>query len=309
MIHKIKPAPNTLYGAFSREFPPALFIESGDAIQFQTLDAGWGLEPPVQAGISRKKFEFRDKERDKGHALCGPIAIRGAKTGMVLEVHIEKLIPDSWGWTYSGGWYNDVNKRLNVSKTEHLMNWQIDAERSTAHNQLGHQIKIAPFLGIMGMPPDVPGLHSTWPPRPWGGNIDCKELTVGSKLFLPIPVDDGLFFFGDGHAAQGDGEICSQAIECPIKDGLIRLTLKDNMTISSPIAETPNSWITFGFHENLGEAVLLAADAMLDLLVQLHKLDRTDALALASVVVNFHITQIVNGVRGVHAVLPHSAIQ
>ncbi|MCA9907620.1 MAG: acetamidase/formamidase family protein, partial [Anaerolineae bacterium] len=153
------------------------------------------------------------------------------------------------------------------------------------------------------------GVHSTVPPRPTGGNIDCKELIVGSTLYLPIAVEGGLFSTGDGHAVQGDGEICVTAIECPVDRVDLTFDLLDDMPLTTPIANTPAGWITLGFHEDLDEALVIALEAIVALLQRLHGLSRLDALALASLTVDFRITQVVNQVRGVHAVLPHGAIR
>jgi acetamidase/formamidase len=159
------------------------------------------------------------------------------------------------------------------------------------------------------MPPPDAGIHSTGPPRTWGGNIDCKELVVGTTLYLPIPVDGALLSAGDGHAAQGDGEISQLAIEAPVERASLTLMLRDDLELAGPIAWTPSAWLTFGFDEDLDEAAADAIDGMLRLMGREHGLERREALALASVVVDLHVTQMVNGARGVHAILPHESIR
>lgn len=176
-------------------------------------------------------------------------------------------------------------------------------------NQYGQTIPLRPFMGILGMPPDEPGIHSTIPPRACGGNIDCKELVSGSTLYLPIAVPGALFSTGDGHAAQGNGEVSGTAIECPIEKAELTFFLHESIRLTTPRAHTPAGWLTLGFHEQLHEATIIALNAMLDLMCEQYKISRPQALALASVVVNLHITQIVNGgVMGVHALLPDGAI-
>jgi acetamidase/formamidase len=175
-------------------------------------------------------------------------------------------------------------------------------------NQHGYEVQLRPFLGVMGMPPDEPGLHSTGPPRATGGNMDCKELIAGSSLFLPIAVSGALFSTGDGHAAQGDGEVSSTAIECPMDRAVLTFILRPELHLSLPRANTPAGWLTMGFDEDLNEAMFLALEGMLDLMCEQYQFNRKEALALASIVVDLRITQIVNGVWGVHAVLPHGAI-
>jgi acetamidase/formamidase len=159
------------------------------------------------------------------------------------------------------------------------------------------------------MPPEEAGIHSTWPPRFCGGNIDCKELVAGSSLYLPIPVDGGYLAIGDGHALQGDVEISCQAIECPMEFVDVTINVIDNIPLSNPRANTSSGWITFGFHEDLNEATVQALDGMLDLLQELYGISRVEAMALGSSVVDLRITQIVNRVKGVHACLPHGVVK
>jgi acetamidase/formamidase len=306
--HFIEPNRQTLHGSFSKDYKPVLTIQSGDSIRYRTLDAGWGLEPFSASG-GRKRFEPMERPRDSGHAICGPVEVVGAQPGMVLAVRINEVQPGSWGWTSAGGFAHPVNQRLNIADGEPLrLDWNLNGQTMIATSQLGHQVAMRPFMGLMGMPPAEPGIHPTAPPRFCGGNIDCKELIAGSTLYLPIAVSGGLFSVGDGHAVQGDGEVAVPAIECPMD--LVDLTffLKEDMKLTMPRAKTPNGWITFGFHEDLNEATMMALEGMLDLMRELFGYERKEALALSSLVVDLRITQIVNGVRGVHAILPHGAI-
>ena len=309
-LHTIEPNRETLHGHFSNELPPVLTVDSGDTVRYRTLDAAWGLEPPTAVGAAREKFAPRDAERDAGHALCGPVAVRGAQPGMTLAVGIDVVQPDTWGWTYAGGWASALNQELGVAEApEELLIWQLDAAAARGTDQYGHTLALRPFLGVIGMPPAAPGRHPTAPPRTCGGNIDCKELVAGSTLYLPIAVPGALLSAGDGHAVQGDGEVCGQAIECPMARVDLTLTLRDDLVLTTPRAHTPAGWITFGFHEDLHAAMITALDAMLGLLGEQYQLSRKHALALASLAVDLRITQIVNGVRGVHALLPFGAIQ
>ena len=168
-------------------------------------------------------------------------------------------------------------------------------------------MRLAPFLGVLGMPPDEPGVHSTIPPRRCGGNIDCKELVAGTTLFLPIPVDGALFSAGDGHAAQGDGEVSGTAIESPV-EATVTLDVRDDLPLEWPVARIDGAWLSFGFDEHLGLAARIAVDGMLDLMERELGVSRPDALGLASVVVDLRVTQVVNQVLGVHAVLRDDAL-
>lgn len=311
-FYEIAPERRTLHGKFSRDFPPCLTVGSGDTVRFQTLDAGWNIEPRTSTTPSDRprKFEPRDPERDAGHALCGPVFIEGAEPGMTLEIEIGEVRPGPWGWTVAGGWDSPLNRRLGVAGGEELLHlWTLDADAMTGRNQHGHEVGLRPFLGVMGMPADAPGLQSTTPPRITGGNLDCKELVAGSSLFLPVAAPGGLFSVGDGHAVQGDGEVSGVAIECPMERVDLTFRLHPQTSLTTPRANTPAGWITLGLDEDLDEAMRIALDAMLDLMGELYGLERRDALALASLVVDLRITQVVNGVKGVHALLPHGALK
>jgi acetamidase/formamidase len=159
------------------------------------------------------------------------------------------------------------------------------------------------------MPSSGPSRSAARAPRSCGGNIDCKELVAGTTLFLPIPVDGALLSAGDGHAAQGDGEVSQLAIEAPVERARLTISLRDGLRLGNPIAWTPDAWLTFGFDEDLDEAAAQAIDGMLELMRREHSLERREALALASIVVDLRVTQMVNGVRGIHARLAHDALR
>lgn len=289
MIHEIPLERRTLHGHFSRELEPVLSIGPGDSVRFQSLDAGWHWE------FEGEYLEERDAaELDSGHALNGPVHVRGASPGQTLAVRVDEVRPRSWGVTFGEG---------------DLFQWQIDVDGGTATNDRGRTVAIAPFLGVIGMPPDEPGVWSTIPPRPCGGNIDCKLLVAGTTLFLPVPNDGALLSAGDGHAAQGDGEVSGTAIECPLDAAQITVDIRDDLDLRMPIARTPNAWLAFGFDNDLDVAAQLAVETMLDLIERELETDRKHALALASVAVDLAVTQLVNEAKGVHAILRDDAIR
>lgn len=308
--YTIEPERRTLHGHFSCDLPPVLTVDSGDTVRYRTLAAGWEVEPPASPDAPARRFEPRVKDRDNGHALCGPVEIRGAQPGMALEVRVDAVRTGAWGLSFGGGVSNDLNKRLGAAGGDRcVLIWRLDPDALVGQDQHGHTLALRPFMGVMGMPPPEPGIHPTWPPRIWGGNLDCKELVPGSRLFLPVPVPGALFSVGDGHATQGDGEVSGVAIECPMERVELTFHLRDDLRLSAPRAETPAGWLTLGLHQDLNEATWMAVNAMLDLMGELYGLPRNQALALASLVVDLRITQIVNGTRGVHALLPHGAIR
>jgi len=302
-LHEIPLERRTLHGHFSRDLQPVLTVDSGDSIAFACLDAGWRT-------AEHEDFVERHEELDAGHALIGPVEVRGARAGHTLAVSVDELRIGAAGVTQAGGFDSPLNERLGVADGDGVtLRWSLDADASIGRSDSGREVRLEPFLGVIGMPPGERGVHSTAPPRPCGGNIDCKELVPGTTLFLPIPVDGALLSAGDGHAAQGDGEVSQLAIEAPVERGVLTLTLRDDLELAWPIAWTPEAWLTFGFDEDLDEAAAIAIDGMLALMGREHGLERREALALASVVVDLRITQLVNGARGVHARLAHGALR
>jgi acetamidase/formamidase len=286
VIHEIPFERRTLHGHFSRDLEAILTIDPGDTIAFACPNAGWEIAPG-------RHFEPRDEHLDAGHALVGPVDVRGADAGGTLVVRIDEVRPGDFGDT----WGNETK-----------VDWTLAPDRSSAVDQHGTVVRLAPFLGVIGMPPDEPGIHSTGPPRRFGGNIDCKELVSGTTLYLPISVDSAHFSAGDGHAAQADGEASGTAIECPIERAELTIELSD-LELRYPIARTADAWIAFGFDEDLDRAAEEAMAVILDLMERELSLERSYALALSSIVVDLRVTQIVNGVKGVHAVLRDDAFK
>jgi acetamidase/formamidase len=291
--HELLPARSTLHGHFSAELAPALEVDPGDTIRARTLRGSWD-----DAGFDR------DATLDAGHALTGPVFIRGARPGDSLVVEILKLRPARSGHTNAGDISTPVNDRLALTGAgRHRVEWEIDPETRVAR-ALSFEVEARPFLGVIGMPPGEPGIHSTIPPRPTGGNIDCRELVAGSTLILPVAVEGGLLSFGDGHAAQGDGEVSGTAIECAMDEVELRVSLVAAAGLKTPEAHTAAGFITFGFAPRLDEAMLIALEAMIDRLQSDLDLERAKATALASVSVDLRVTQVVNKTVGVHALLP-----
>jgi acetamidase/formamidase len=240
----------------------------------------------------------------RGHCLTGPIFVNGAQPGDVLALRLASLVPDTWGWTVAAALDTPVTRRLGLADgPPSWLLWELDPEAGKASCHSGFSRSIAPFLGVMGMPPDEPGEHSTIPPRAaGGGNIDCKELVAGSTLYLPVTVPGALLYLGDGHAAQGDGEVGGTAIECPMTTEVV-ISLAANRPVGTIHAETPGGRITFGFSADLNAAMGDALDAMTCWLQALLSVDKAAALAHASTCVDMRITQVANQTWGVHAVL------
>jgi acetamidase/formamidase len=165
------------------------------------------------------------------------------------------------------------------------------------------QIPLQPFFGVMGVaPPPAWGMIGSVKPRQHGGNIDNKELVAGSKLYLPVQVDGAMFSCGDGHAAQGDGEVCLSAIETSLS-GRFTLTVRRDLSLQWPAAETPDHWITMAFDPSLTHAARIALRNMIDLLVARKGLSKADAYMLCSLAASVRVTQMVNENNGIHVML------
>lgn len=262
-------------GFFSRDYEPVESVEPGGTVSFHAYNAAWEWEGPG---------DVRDKPGGGGHALAGPFEVRGARAGGTLVVRIDEVTPRPWGSTWAHG---------------RRFEWALDGGRWRCG---AHEAASAPFLGVVGLPPPAPGEHSTGPPRRWGGNIDCRELVAGTTLYLPIPVDGALLMAGDCHGAQGDGEVSGTAIEAPLERATLTLGLS-GLELRSPVARTRDAWLAFGFDEDLDLAAEQATETMLDLMERELGIERDEALSLASVSVDLRVTQVVNGAKGVHAIL------
>lgn len=303
--HRLDPEPGTTVNVFSRAHAPVLTIDPGDTVIVRSLDASGYLARQERPGQTQPKM-FPDT---RGHCLTGPIAVRGAQPGDTLALRLVALRPDEWGWTVAAALDTPVTRRLGLAGGPPAwLLWELDADAGQGTADRGFVRALAPFLGVMGLAPGEAGEHSTIPPRAAaGGNIDCRELVAGSTLFLPVSVPGALLYLGDGHAAQGDGEVGGTAIECPMTTSAV-VDLVTGRPLASVHAETPAGRITFGFDADLNVAMGDALDAMVRWMQVIFSLDKGTALALASTCVDLRVTQVANQTWGVHAVLPTGVI-
>jgi acetamidase/formamidase len=276
-----------------------LLADQGDPAGFFTRA---GIPPEH---VLSQAVEIYAKVQHSGlgpHIVSGPIWIEGAEPGDVLAVHILDVQPlTPYGVnsmrTGKGGLPEDftLNRSIVIP---------FDLERRIARFAPGIEVPMAPFFGIMATGPARSlGRASSVPPGPYGGNIDLKELTAGSILYLPVHVPGALFMVGDGHAAQGDGEVDLTAIETSMT-GRFRFELIRGRPLAWPRAETPTHWITMGLHADLEEAMRMAIRETVGFLVETRGLSREDAYALSSIAVDFEVTQVVDGVKGIHGMIP-----
>lgn len=308
--HTLDATPGVLHGVFDRRLPPALTVRPGDRVRVLHLpDATWNLchQPRPLQPPDLLRTPPPGPEHD-GHCMVGPIAVEGAKAGMTLEVVTRRLRTADWGWTCAGGFPCRVNRRLGLEERPTCwIAWEI--EDGLAREPGGIGVPVRPFLGLIGLPPSTPGLHSSVPPRFCGGNLDCRELVEGSSLFLPIATDGALLSFGDGHAAQGDGEVAGVAIECPMEEVEIELRLHPDLKLEEPRAITPAGRLTLAVDVDVNRAWERALAAMVGWMQELFDLEAQRALALATVAVDLRITQVANGVCGVHALLQEDRLR
>lgn len=298
-------AANVHWGHLDARINPRAAIDSGDTITISTVSGPPEMLPPWKADIPAGLIEIHDKIGKPtlpGHICTGPVAVKGAKAGHVLQVDILNIdLHYDFGYTYvrplSGALPHDVKAFRNFPS-------RIDRVAKLAHMPWGHAIPLnRPFFGVMvTAPPPEWGMINTLPPRRNGGNLDLKELVAGTTLYLPVFVDGANFSCGDGHGAQGDGEVCITAIETGLI-GTFRLTARNDMTLVWPMAETPSHMITMAFDPDLDAAAQIALRSMIDLLVARTPLDRDESYALLSLVADVRVTQLVNGNKGIHVML------
>lgn len=307
-VFQLKAERAALHGALSADILPAVTIDPGDSVEFETLEADWRTdrcsEPKTESGT----FFPRTRETDCGQCLTGPVYVRGAEPGMTLAVAVQELVPGDWGWSRVGRGDADHLKRIGCETGEYFLIWDIDKKNGMCMSNEGHRVAMRPFMGIYAVVPAGEGVHTTYVPGKHGGNMDCRELIAGSTIYLPVYHEGALFSVGDGHAAQGNGELGCTAIECPYDK--VRLGFEViGKECKFPFADTPAGWITFGYGEDLTDAAYMALEHMVLLMMERYGMHRREALMMASLLVDIEVTQLVNGVRGAHAVLPHGSIE
>jgi acetamidase/formamidase len=236
-----------------------------------------------------------------GHILTGPIAIDGAEPGDVLEVDILDIkLRQDWGFNL----FRPLMGTLPDDFPDfRLINIPLDEKRMVGRLPWGLDLPLKPFFGVMGVsPPPSWGRITSLIPRAMGGNIDNKELTPGAKLYLPVFVPGALFSCGDGHGAQGDGEVCVTAIETALQ-GRFKFTLRKDLRFIYPRAETQTHYITMAMDPDLDQCVVRALRDMIVLLGEKRGLSREDAYTLCSLAADLRVTQTVNGSKGIHCMI------
>ena len=312
-VHRLEATPSTIvYGYYWSEAPPVLRVASGDAVDVDTLltNTPQGLakagvpEDRIQASLKAIVTQVTgDRRGPGGHILTGPVYVEGAEPGDVLEVRIESIdLAIDYGYNGCKGVLPE-----NCVPDAPVRIIPLDRERMTAQFAAGIVIPLRPFFGSMGVAPaPEAGRVSSNPPGRHAGNLDNRELVAGSTLYIPVFARGALFEVGDGHAAQGDGEVDQTAIETSLRARL-QLTVRKDMKLTWPRAETPTDYISMATDPDLNVATRTAIQEMVDFLVAEKKLTRHDAYQLVSVAGNVAITQLVDKPNvGVHVRLPKS---
>lgn len=297
--------PENLHGWFDGNLQDILEVMPGDIVVYRTPDAAWDARPP---GTDPELPNARRPE-GAGHALTGPVRVAGARPGDTLAVHVREAVARDWGFVAHGPGREDISGVLGGEPDDieeaYLNHLFLDRERGMWKFKDGIEVPLAPFMGIFGVAPAgdrIPTAH----PGPHGGNMDCKELGEGATIYLPVFVPGALFSVGDGHGAQGDGEVDGAAIETSMERLVLEFGLHRDLPIRRPRAETPTHLIFLAFDPDLDVAVLEATRDVMGYLTERHGLTRHEAYNLASLAADFRISQVVDGLKGVHAMLPKS---
>ncbi len=297
------------WGLFDAALPPVLHVESGDRVVIDTVSGGPNALPPAgfQVPLELLDIHAHSERHEPGHILTGPVHVAEAEPGDTLEVRVlDVTLRQDWGYNVIRPLAGTLPADFDTSSR--LINIPLDRERLTGRMPWGLDLPLHPFFGVMGVaPPPRWGRISTIVPRAHGGNLDNKELGPGSSLFLPVHVPGALFSCGDGHAAQGDGEVCTTAIETALQ-GTFELIVHKRTQLAYPRGETPTHLITMGMDPDLDQCLAIALRDMIVLLGERAGLSREDSYMLCSLAVDFRITQTVNVHRGVHAMLPKALL-
>jgi acetamidase/formamidase len=309
--HRIAASPATVrWGTFDAGYPALLTVNSGDTAVLECVSGAPEVMPPPGSGMAippaLAAIHASGIPRAGGHILTGPVGVAGAEPGDMLEVRIDKIeLGNDWGYCgfrpLAGTLPEDFPER-------YLSHIPVDRDRGTCRLPWGTELTLAPFFGVMGVaPPPRYGTISTIQPREHGGNLDNKELTAGSTLYLPVWAAGANFSAGDGHGVQGDGEVCINALEICLTGTFTFVLHKGGgeraPLLTYPRAETPTHFITMGMNEDLDFAMKQALRQMIAFITGRTNLSKEQAYQFCSLAVDFHVTQTVNGEKGVHGML------
>jgi len=310
MTQTLLPSPTTVHwGYFDAALRPVASIDPGETITINSV-SGAAEQCPDRAGMTVRPELVAIQQAvqpDLGpHILTGPVAVRGAMPGDALRVEVlDVQLADDWGFTlFKPG----MGTLPDDFPTAHLSHIGIDRAKGVVSTPWGMTLTAAPFFGVMGVAPSpATGRASSVMPSYFGGNLDNKELGAGAVLYLPVSVEGALFSCGDGHALQGDGEVCLTAVETGLT-GTFRIDLVKGAKLDAPYAETKTHLIAMAFDEDLDEAARVALRRLIALIVARTTLTSGDAYQLCSLAADLHVTQLVNRSKGIHAMIRHDIL-
>jgi acetamidase/formamidase len=310
--HLLRSSPETVHwGYFDAGLAPVLMIDSGERVTIECVSGNPDWLPPPSAGFAIPpellEIHRRAKQGTGNHILTGPIYVREAGVGDVLEVRILDIsLRQNWGYNLFRAYGGTLPEEFPYYRIIHVA---IDHNRGVAVLPSGLEVALRPFFGQLAVaPPKAFGRQNSKEPREFGGNLDCKELTVGSTIYLPVWNDGALFSTGDGHGVQGDGEVNGTALETALA-GTFEFHVRKDLDWRLPRAETPTHLITFGLNADLDDAARQALSEMIGWLSTLTGISKDEAYSLSSLAVDLHVTQTVNNIKGVHAMIDKSILR
>ena len=283
---------NPTHSRWNRALAPRLSIASGDTVHIECVDSSGAQVHPAMSAA-----DFLAIDRGRIHALTGPIFVEGAARGDVLQIDVLEVAHKGWGWSSVINGLGFLKERF---AEPFFFLWQLDGEVS--RSLAPAVVPLRPFCGVMGVAPGEDGEFRTRPPGPFGGNMDVRELSTGATLYLPVLNPGALFSTGDAHAAQGDGEVCINGIECPV-DVTLRFHVHKNRPLAGPMVETSaarrqeadeGSWIVVESATDPAAAARAATSRMIDLLAERWGFSEIHAYLLCSVAMNLRLSQVVN---------------
>ena len=310
--HVLRSSPETIHwGYFDGGLEPVLTVDSGDRVVVESVSGNPEWMPAESTGFDilpeLKDIHQRVKRGTGNHILTGPIYVRGAAIGGVLEVRILDIeLRQNWGYNLFRAYMGTLPEDFPYYRLIHVA---LDKNSNMAVLPSGLKVPMRPFFGQLAVaPPKDFGRQNSKEPREFGGNLDCKELIAGSTIYLPVWNEGGLFSTGDGHAAQGDGEVNGTAIETALK-GTFEFHVRKDLRWRLPRAETATHLITFGLNADLDDAARQALRGMIDWITVLTGICNDEAYSLSSFAVDLHVTQTVNNIKGVHAMIDRSILR
>jgi len=287
------------------DIPPVLTIDSGDTVIFNTvmlLEGKLAADMTIEQVLElRKDFQAR---KAGIYAFTGPFYVNGAEPGDVLEIRIKRIVPGAYGVTYIYPGEMGLGGLPEGSKKGYFTTLRYSPDKKTTEFKPGITLQLRPFLGTMALAPKPGEIHPPAVPNYFAGNMDNKELVAGTTLFVPVNVPGALFMAADAHGLQGDGEVCITASETYFEEVELEFVVRKDLKLELPMAESPTHWIVMGFHKDLNEAMKIAIREAIAFLTKNKGLTSEEAYALCSLAVDFRVTQVVDGNKGIHGMIP-----